>query len=118
MAPAALDALVPGLLLQSLVENAVRHGVARSTRAGEIVIRGYRDDGTLVLEVCDNGLGFRAGWELDPARGLGLANTRERLAHMYGGNFSLDTTNLAKVGAAVTVALSFRTALAREWGPR
>lgn len=85
--PAALhDALVPSLLLQPLVENAVRHAIAPAGGRGLIVIRARRDRGGLVLTVQDSGPGVAppvAGG------GIGLANTRQRLAALYGANAAL-----------------------------
>jgi two-component system LytT family sensor kinase len=75
------DVPVPSLVLQPLVENAIRHGLGGREGQGELRISARRDDGRLVLEVADNGVGYdtsRAG------SGLGLANTRERLAQLYG----------------------------------
>ena len=81
IAPDVRDAFVPSLILQPLVENALRHGIGPREGPGELRIAARRDDGHLVLEVADDGVGY------DPARagaGVGLANTRERLAQLYG----------------------------------
>ncbi|HVG44672.1 MAG TPA: histidine kinase, partial [Longimicrobium sp.] len=78
---AALDALVPNLILQPLVENAARHGVGRLRGTGRIEIGARREGGRVVLTVRDNGPGMDGG---APAReGVGLSNTRERLAQLY-----------------------------------
>lgn len=80
----ALDvcgASVPSLIFQPLVENALRHGIGPREGPGELRIAARRENGHLVLEVADDGVGY------DPARahaGVGLANTRERLAQLYG----------------------------------
>ena len=81
IAPDVRDAFVPSLILQPLVENALRHGIGPREGPGELRIAARRDNGHLVLEVADDGVGY------DPARagnGVGLANTRERLAQLYG----------------------------------
>lgn len=84
LAPGVETALVPNLVLQPLVENAIKHGIERMSGAGEIHIRAARADAgpTLVLEVEDNGPGLPGG---RPTReGVGLANTRARLRELYG----------------------------------
>jgi signal transduction histidine kinase len=82
---ALMGALVPPLILQPLVENAVKHGVSKVAGTGLIEIRAFRDDeDRLVLRVRDNGPGFEAGEEVAREDGVGLANTRARLAQLYG----------------------------------
>ena len=84
--PDALDALVPPFILQPLVENAIRHGIARITGAGLLRIEACTRADTLVLTIHDNGPGRRLV-DTDPESapgGLGLANTRARLEYMYG----------------------------------
>ena len=83
----ALSGIVPNLILQPLVENAVRHGIARRSDAGCLTIRGARQNGSLVLEVQDDGPGLPDGWTAErPATGggVGLTNVRSRLERMYG----------------------------------
>lgn len=86
--PGVLDALVPNLILQPLVENAIKHGVSKIDEEGRIEIDGRREGDRLVLSVRDNGphvgeSGLRAG------EGVGLRNTRQRLAELYGADQSL-----------------------------
>lgn len=110
--PAALDALVPGLVLQPLVENALRHGIARRAGPGTVSLRASRVGDELVLVVADDG----PGPALDPARGgIGLENTRARLAQMHGTGASLRITAPASGGCEVTVRLPWR--IAREDEP-
>jgi two-component system, LytTR family, sensor kinase len=92
---------VPSLVLQPLVENAVRHGVAKSPGPGRVTIRAFPRGGELVLEVSDTGAGFvaRRG-----GGGVGLQNTRERLARLYGGRARLELGSAPGGGARVTVA--------------
>jgi LytS/YehU family sensor histidine kinase len=78
--PDALDAPVPSLLLQPLVENAVRHGIAPRATPGRIEIRARRADGALHIEIEDNGRGLPR----EMREGLGLSNTRARLEQLYG----------------------------------
>ena len=83
------DALVPTLILQPLVENAVMHGVSKVAGAGMIEIAAYRDDDELVLSVRDNGPGLTGGAGGPEGSGVGLANTRARLEQLYGPDQSL-----------------------------
>jgi len=83
----ALDALVPSLLLQPLIENAVKYAVSPSERGGTIRVEGRARGSMLELAVCDDGPGIAPGGNSTPApnagRGVGLRNTRERLAVLY-----------------------------------
>jgi len=111
---AVLDALVPNLILQPLVENAIRHGVERMTGVGRITILAERRDGDVVLRVRDNGPGPAATAAAPPtgtARqgGVGLGNTVARLAQLYGaaGGFTLHPAEAG--GAEAEVRLPFHT---------
>ncbi len=97
--PAVQDALVPEFILQPLVENAVRHGVARRAEVGIIEIAAKEWNGELVLIVRDNGPGYRPA----TAEGLGLTNTRERLATLYGNAGQLALTPAEEGGTVATV---------------
>ena len=77
-----MDAKVPNLILQPLVENAIRHGIAPRPEPGTIEIDARRDNGTLHLSVMDDGPGLQA--KDQAAAGIGLANTRARLQALYG----------------------------------
>jgi len=106
--PETLDARVPCLILQPLVENAVRHGIAPLSRPGRIEIRAHRQNGTLRLEVCDDGIGLNAG---DGSRqGIGLGNTRARLAQLYGAAHTLRMKNAPTGGLVVSVDIPFSSA--------
>ena len=87
----AASALVPSLLLQPLLENAVKHGIERRTGPVELVVRARTCADGLLVEVADDGPGLGAAGEAgaSPGFGIGLANTRERLAAQYGGAASL-----------------------------
>ncbi len=89
------DALVPQLVLQPLVENAVQHGIARRSRAGRLDIAAVRHGDRLRLTVCDDGPGVAATFSVEQANGVGLRNTRERLRRLYGagGELELATEN-------------------------
>jgi hypothetical protein len=97
-----LGAAVPELLLQPLVENAVRHGLARRATATLLRIEARRDGSELVLAVTDDGPGPD-----DPAEGVGLGATRERLATLYGGRARLELGRTAEGGARVEVRLPY-----------
>ena len=99
-----LDAKVPNLLLQPLVENAIRHGVARDMRAGRLEVSATREDGRLLLRVTDDGPGLGAK---EVREGIGLTNTRERLRHLFGDDFTLEYGNAPGRGFTVALALPF-----------
>ncbi len=101
-----LDALVPNLVLQPLVENAIQHGVAPHARPGEIAIQARRNGDTLRLQVQDNGDGVPNPLALE--EGVGLSNTRARLQQLYGPAHRLDFGNLEAGGFAVTLEIPFR----------
>lgn len=105
-----MDASVPNLILQPLVENAVRHGIARLSSASLIRIRSERKAATLEILVEDDGKGFAAGWQA----GLGLENTRERLARVYGTEAELIIGQSETRGASVRLRLPFRTRTSGE----
>jgi two-component system, LytTR family, sensor kinase len=101
----ALDARVPHLVLQPLVENAIKHGVAALDRPATITIRGSRDGGQLRLEVRDDGRGLAEQVRL----GVGLSNTEARLRHLYGDQQRLQMSVASGGGASVGMAFPFRT---------
>jgi two-component system LytT family sensor kinase len=111
IAPDTLDAQVPHLLLQPLVDNAVKHGISRLPAGGEIRITSCACGGELRLEINDNGLGFGSPSTLQ-TRGLGLRTTRERLETLYGDEQSLELQSPTEGGAAVCVRIPFRVELA------
>jgi two-component system LytT family sensor kinase len=87
VSPEALDLLVPNLILQPLVENAVRHSIAPRAAGGRIEIRARREEDRLVIDVLDDGPGAPAG---SFREGVGLTNTRARLQQLYGNAHSLE----------------------------
>lgn len=111
--PATLDAAVPHLGLQPIVENAVRHGIGRRSVAGRIEISAARllsEDGSigsLQIQVRDDGPGLPPEG-LDATRGIGLANTRARLQQLYGDAAQLTVENGAHGGAVATLILPYR----------
>ncbi len=106
-----LEALVPHLCLQPVVENAIRHGLGRSSAASRVAVHARRDGGTLVLTVEDDGPGLAAAAAAAaPGKppGIGLANTRARLAQLYGAHASLTIEDVAPHGVRATVRLPYR----------
>lgn len=103
LAPETLPALVPNLLLQPLIENAVKHGLAADSQAGAIHIQADRQQGRLVLQVRDNG----RGTDQADFRGIGLRNSEDRLRTLYGSQFSLAIHTAPQQGFAVRIELPF-----------
>lgn len=101
-----LDARVPDFILQPLVENAIRHGLAQRVGATMLRIEARHEGDDLVLTVTDDGPG---PGDAAATEGVGLANTRERLQTLYGAKGSLTLARTPSEGAIATVRLPFRT---------
>ena len=102
----AQDLLIPTMLLQPLVENAIRHGIEPREGKGSVHVSVRRENGTVRISIADSGRGFALGADGRPTReGIGIANTRERLDHMYGSSASLQLGNLTTGGAEAVVRL-------------
>jgi two-component system LytT family sensor kinase len=102
----ALGARVPPLILQPLVENAVRHAAAEREEGGRVVIRASRHGDRVRLSVEDDGPGMQANGNGDSGRtGLGIANTRDRLQHQYGAahRFTLDRSALGGLSVVIEI---------------
>ncbi|NJK42422.1 MAG: histidine kinase [Aquincola sp.] len=108
IAPDAMTAQVPHLLLQPLVENAIRHGIAPRSEPGSVEIAAVRRNGSLHLSVADDGVG-RAATAV-PRAGIGLTNTRDRLRQLYGAAQSLTVDPVVPHGLRVDITLPFREA--------
>ena len=111
VAPEARDVLVPSLILQPILENAVRHGIASADRPGRIEIRGACDARRLDLEVRDNGPGLGSRSAMETATkggGVGFANTRARLMQLYGEEYRLDLITNDSGGLTVKLQLPRR----------
>ena len=102
--PETLGCLVPPLILQPLVENAVRHGVSALSSAGAVEVRAALDDGLLSLSVRDDGPGMGTP-SVSAGSGTGLRNTRERLAQLYGDAARLEIESPPTGGTLVRVAI-------------
>jgi signal transduction histidine kinase len=104
IAPDALDALVPNLVLQPLLENAIKHGIEPHARGGQVEIRAERDGESLCLEVHDNGAGLPNG---NVVEGIGVSNTRARLTQLYGPKQQFSVANGVNGGVVVSVVIPF-----------
>ena len=105
--PALEDALVPNLVLQPLVENAVKHGIAPRSAPGRIEVRAWADNGSLHLRVADDGLGVPED-QTSVSTGIGLSNVRARLERLYGGAHRLALRPAQPTGLVVDVTLPLR----------
>jgi signal transduction histidine kinase len=105
--PETLDASVPNLLLQPLVENAVKHGISPRPAGGEIDVYARRLDGKLYLEVTDDGLGMPESGD-GAKEGVGLINTRERLKHLYGEAHTFNLSSFPGRGVTIRIVIPFK----------
>lgn len=102
--PDLLSASVPSLILQPLVENAIRHGTAQSASPGHVDIKATRNSGSLRIEIADNGIGMRNEPE-EEREGFGLRNTRARLRQLYGDRQEFRIESAPGGGCRVTLAI-------------
>jgi len=108
--PDARYALVPNLMLQPLVENAIRHGIAPRAAPGHVVVTAARQGGRLELSVVDDGVGESP--RVEHRDGVGLGNTRARLLSLYGSDHRFEAGSASTGGFAVRIEIPFRTDLA------
>lgn len=104
-----LQSQVPNLLLQPLVENAIKHGIAKRIAGGEIRVAGARLNGSLHLSVYNDGPSLRADWQANHT-GIGIDNLRTRLQILHGSEFELQLRDAATGGVEVSVTLPLRNA--------
>jgi LytS/YehU family sensor histidine kinase len=100
-----LSAQFPPMILQSLVENAIKHGLEPKAEGGSLTITADVANGNLRVAVADTGLGFGAGSR--PGTGVGLTNVRERLAALYGGRATLTVDVNTPTGTIVTIEVPY-----------
>lgn len=116
--PATLEATVPNLILQPLVENAIRHAIEPQTNGGQIELRCARSNGSLLLQVSDNGQGLRSPkTDADAPSNqtrerIGLNNTRQRLQKLYGDRQSFELVENPAGGMTANITIPFRLARA------
>jgi signal transduction histidine kinase len=108
--PQVLDAMVPTFILQPLVENAITHGTSKLVKQGQIELAALREGKRLRVRVRDNGAGLPRGWTIERSKGIGIANTRERLTHLYGSDHDLSVTPAPAGGVQVDLSLPLRAA--------
>jgi signal transduction histidine kinase len=106
IAPDVRGLLVPRLILQPIVENAIRHGVLRRSGPGHVVVAARREDDALVLVVEDDGVGLPSGRSI--VEGIGLSTTRDRLRQLYGTAHSFALVTRAEGGARCTIRVPAR----------
>jgi signal transduction histidine kinase len=104
--PAALDALVPALVLQPLVENAIQHGIAPLANGGRVEIVARREGAVVHISVRDDGAGMPATPR--STGGVGLSNTRERLARLYDGTHQFSVVNAEHGGVVAELRVPYR----------
>jgi len=107
LAPDVADSSVPLLIVQPLVENALRHGLAPRVREGSVTIRAVRENGMTRIEVDDTGIGLPPGWKMPDATGTGLRNLASRLAAEFGNAAALQVTPREGGGVRATVTLPY-----------
>ena len=105
--PDLMQIMMPKLILQPLVENAVKHGVSQTSRHGLITIRGYHIKDDIYLEVTDNGLGIQNKETQLPRSGYGLRNIRERIQLEYGKDYGLTIDSREQEGTTVQIHIHF-----------
>jgi len=108
--PASLDVMVPSMLLQPLIENCIKHGLASKIEGGTIFVRSRMADSRLIIEVEDNGVGMGAANLLERPSGLGgtgigLANVAERLKVLYGDSARMSIDSHAGKGTLIRLRL-------------
>ncbi len=106
--PETLDALVPCMMAQPILENAIKHGVAPNVKQGTIIASSWRIAEKLFLQIEDDGKGFTRSLEENLTKGYGIRNTLERLKILYGNNHSLTFSNKETGGLRVTLSIPFR----------
>lgn len=106
----ALHARLPNLILQPIVENAIRHGIAPRTEPGHIEIEARRFNGILHVQVTDNGPGLPSNGNTGRIlkEGIGLSNTQARLQQLYGSDQRLDLANTVKGGLTVILEIPYK----------
>ncbi len=101
-----LDSFVPSMLLQPMIENAIKHGLAPKLEGGQIHVRTRRNDGRLFIEVEDNGLGISQDRLAEVyATGIGISNVHERLRLLYGDEFRMDIRSQAGQGTQIHIEI-------------
>ena len=106
--PGAMQAIVPNLMLQPIIENAIRHGIAPQSAGGTIDIIARSENGCLTIVVRDTGAGLRPGPDGVIKQGMGLSNLRRRLGCLYGTEHQFRFNNRPEGGCEVFICLPFK----------
>jgi LytS/YehU family sensor histidine kinase len=104
-----IGARLPSLLLQPLIENAIKYAVTASESGADIWITAHRQGDSVRIEVADNGNGDNAGLTASPSTGVGLANIRDRLAQAYGAGHAFTTKKNERGGFSVIIEIPFES---------
>ena len=107
LAPEAAHASVPVLVVQPLVENALKHGLTPRVQAGTLAVRASVRDGRIRIEVEDDGVGLPEGWTMTASRGTGLRNLASRLAAEFGDQAALAVSARHGGGVHASITLPF-----------
>ena len=113
IAPEVKYALVPCLIVQPLVENAIRHGISRRASGGTVTVTARRDANQVDIRVADDGVGLPPGWTLETSSGMGLSVTRERIASLHPGETSRFSVR-PRTGGGTEVEISLPLRFAEE----
>jgi LytS/YehU family sensor histidine kinase len=113
-----LEGMVPNLVLQPILENAFRHGIASRIAATTVTVTARKEGGVLRLRISDDGPGFGGTAAARGSSGVGISNTRQRLAQLYGDRASLVVEDASPTGAVVTITLPFHTVPLADREPR
>ncbi len=101
-----LDAFVPSMLLQPIVENSIKHGLAPRLEGGQIRVQTHRRDGRLIIQIDDNGIGMSPGRLAEVyGGGIGISNVHERLRLLYGDQFAMDITSEVGEGTRISIEI-------------
>jgi sensor histidine kinase YesM len=108
-----LPAPVPSLILQPMVENAIKHGIAKRVQGGAIRIAAFRSNGRLTLSVYNDGPKLPEGWDKTRS-GIGISNVQTRLQGLYGAAFDLNVQNQEPGGVEVSLSVPFKNGPSKE----
>jgi two-component system, LytTR family, sensor kinase len=103
--PASLDIVVPSMLLQPLVENSIKHGLSPKIGEGRITLKSLRENGHVIIDVIDNGVGVDAAPRERQVGGIGLRNVNERLRVIYGANYQLQLDSVPGEGTCARIVI-------------
>jgi LytS/YehU family sensor histidine kinase len=115
IAPEVKYALVPCLIVQPLVENAIRHGISQRASGGTVTVTAERDRNQVKIRVLDDGVGLPPGWALEESSGTGLSVTRERILGLHPNGNSRFSVR-AREGGGTEVEISLPLRFAEEAG--